>query len=174
MAASPAIGHLKTTLRWYERGLRTVVLALALVSGLGLLVMMSVTCVDVILREFKRPLVGTYDIVKVACAITMACALPYTTAVKGHVAVEYVFHKLSFRGRVVVDTIVRLGSMALFGVLSYQSVLYGQALRRTGQVTATLQLPVFWVPYVIAFSCMVVILVILLNLLHPGREMIKP
>jgi len=130
--------------------------------------------VDIILREFNRPLVGTFDIVKLACAVTMACALPYTTAVKGHVAVEYVFHKLSFRGRVVVDTLVRLVSMALFGVLSFQSVLYGNALRRTGQVTATLQLPIFWVPYVIAFSCAIVILVVMLNLLHPGREMIKP
>jgi hypothetical protein len=38
----------------------------------------------------------------------------------------------------------------------------------------TLQIPTFWVSYVIAASAGVVVLVILYNLLHPGREMIKP
>lgn len=164
----------KRLLEAYTVGVRGLVYALAAGAGLGILAMMGVTCVDVVLRVFGSPLTGAYDIVKLSGALTIACALPYTTAVKGHVAIEYFFHKLSWRGRVVVDTLARLLGMALFGVLAWQSVRYGMSLRRSGQVTLTLQVPVYWVPYVIAFSCGVVVLVILHNLLHPGREMIKP
>jgi TRAP-type C4-dicarboxylate transport system permease small subunit len=169
-----SVGVAKRLLDAYTAGVRGLVYVLAAAAGLGILAMMGVTCVDVVLRAIGSPLTGAYDIVKLAGALTIACALPYTTAVKGHVAIEYFFHKLSWRGRVVVDTLARLLGMALFSVLAWQSVRYGASLQRSGQVTLTLQLPVYWVPYVVAFSCGVVVLVILHNLLHPGREMIKP
>ena len=164
--------------RWgsiaYSTAVRVLVRALTVGAGVGVVTMMLTICTDVVLRAFGSPLTGTVDIVRLAGAITIACALPYTSAVKGHVAIEYFFLKLSRRGRVVVDTFARLLSMALFACLSWESVQHGIALRRNGEVTATLQIPVFWIAHVIAFSCAVVILVTFHNMLHPGREMIKP
>ncbi len=69
---------------------------------------------------------------------------------------------------------MRLLQMALFGFLAWQSVRYGNALKQSGEVSLTLQLPVFWVPYVLAASCALVVLVTLFHLLYPGKEMIKP
>ncbi len=160
----------------YTRLLRGIVYILIAVSGLGVLTMMALTCIDVILRLpfISRSFVGVYDIVKIAGALTLAAALPYTTAVKGHVAIEYFYQKFNRRGRIVLDTLTRLLGMALFAFLAWRSVLYGLDIRSTGQVSQTLQLPVFWVPFVIGLCCSVVVLVILHNLLHPGREMIKP
>ena len=99
---------------------------------------------------------------------------PYTTAVKGHVAVEYFFHKMSHRGRMVTDVIVRLLGMGLFGCLVWRNIIYGTMLKHNGVVSMTLQLPVFWLPYLAAFSFGVMVLVIFYNMTHPGREMIKP
>lgn len=170
----PAQSPLWCAVRVYERALRALVLLLSVIASMGVLAMMAVTCADVVLRALGSPFVGAYDIVRLAGAVTIACALPYTTAVKGHVAIEYFFLMLSRRGRVVVDTIARSLAMTLFGFLTWQSVVYGASLRRSGEVSLTLQLPVFWVPYVVAFACGVTLLVILHNMLHPGREMIKP
>ncbi len=160
----------------YTRLLRAVVYALVAVSGASVLAIMLVTCADVILRLrwINHPFVGAYDIVKIGGTLALATALPYTTAVKGHVAIEYFFHKLNRRGRLVVDSVIRLLAMALFAFLAWRSVLYGLDFQRTGQVSQTLQLPVFWVPHVIGFCCAIVVLVIGYNLVHPGREMIKP
>ncbi|NCC49836.1 MAG: TRAP transporter small permease [Spartobacteria bacterium] len=158
----------------YTAVLRLLVQALALLSGVGIVSMMGVTCVDVVMRAFNRPLTGAYDMVKIAGVITIACALPYTTAVKGHVAVEYFFHKLSHRGRIVVDSLSRAIIIILFVILSVRCYVYGLILRESGEVTATMQLPVFWVPMVLAVSCGIVVLVVLHNLLHPGKVMIKP
>ncbi|MCD6364866.1 MAG: TRAP transporter small permease [Planctomycetes bacterium] len=153
--------------------IRWLVLVLGFVAALSLITMVTVTCLDVILRAFGRPLVGALDIVKIAGALAIATGLPYTTAVKGHVAIEYFFLKLPRRWRILVTTICRLLIMALFGVLSWSSARYGADLKRYGQVTATLDVPLFWVSYVIAASCGVVVLVMLCSLLRPDKEMIR-
>lgn len=158
----------------YTRLLRIVVYLLVAMAGLSVLAMMAITCADVILRLINRSFIGAYDLVKIAGALNLAAALPYTTAVKGHVAIEYFFHKFNRRGRIVIDTVLRLLGMALFAFFAWRSVAYGLDLHRNGQVSQTLQLPVFWVPFVIGFCCAVVVLVIGHNLIHPGREMIRP
>jgi TRAP-type C4-dicarboxylate transport system permease small subunit len=158
----------------YHLGLRSLVKALAYVSGVALLLMVAVTTMDVILRKFNFSLTGAYDLVKIAATITVAAALPYTTAIKGHVAIEFFFHKLGRRGRMVVDALMRFGGMTLFGLLAWGCIDYGNSLRQKGEVSMTLQLPVFWVPYVLAFSCILVVLIKVYHLTHPGKPMIKP
>jgi len=176
MPAATATGaeHKGRAVDFPATALRSLVRLTASVAGAGLLTMMTVTCVDVVTRKLGHPLPGAYDLVKLAAAVTMACALPYTTAVKGHVAVEYFYHKLGRRGRVVADTLIRLPIMAMFSLFAWQLVSYGAKLRASGEVSMTLQLPVFWVPLVMAFCCAQVVLVTSWHLLHPGKTLIKP
>ena len=158
----------------YHDALRKVVMALAYVACAALMVMVIVTSIEVVLRIFRLTMTGAYDIVKIAATLTMAAALPYTTAIKGHVAIEYFFHKLGRRGRVVVDTLMRVSAMALFSLLAWGCVDYGNSLRARGEVSMTLQLPIFWVPYVLAVSCVLVVLIKVYHLTHPGKPMIHP
>ena len=168
------ISRLKTLYAGYLTCVRTLVMGMAYLAGMAVCVMAMTTCLDVVLRKLGSPLPGALDIVIIAGAIGIACALPYTTAVKGHVSIEYFFHKLSRRGRIVVDTFSRLLGMTLFVLLARQCALHGASMYRSGEVTPTLQVPMFWSLYVLSFSCGVVTLVIFHNMLHPNREMIKP
>jgi len=149
-------------------------MAMAGLSGLSVLAMIGITTTDIVMRAFGGALMGAYDMVRIAGALAIAFSLPYTTAVKGHVAVEFFFQKLNRPGRVIVDSICRVLVIGLFVVLAWQCVKYGHILRQTGQVSLTLQLPMFWVAYVIGGALAVTVLVKIHNLLHPGREMIKP
>ncbi|MBN2210969.1 MAG: TRAP transporter small permease [Sedimentisphaerales bacterium] len=164
----------------YNVCLRGIVCLFAVLAALSIAAMMLVTCFDVVVGVLNRfgwcewSFVGALDIVKLAGGVTIISALPYTTAVKGHVAVEYFFHKMSRRGRIIIDVIVRLLGMGLFGCLVWRNIIYGAMLKENGVVSMTLQLPVFWLPYLAAFSFGVMVLVILYNMTHPGREMIKP
>ena len=167
----PALGR---ALDAYHKALRWLVKTLAWVAGVALLLMVLITTTDVLLRAFGVPFTGAYDLVKIAAAISVAAALPYTTAIKGHVAVEFFFHKLGRRGRIVADALMRLGAMALFGLLAWGCADYGNSLRQKGEVSMTLQLPVFWVLYFLAFSCALVVLIKIYHLSHPGRSMLKP
>jgi len=158
----------------YTRVLRYVVGAFTAVATVSVAGMMGVTTVDVLGRTVARPVPGAYDIVTVLGGLAIGCALPYTTAVKGHVAVEVLFHRLQRRGRIAVDTAHRLLGSGLFGVLAWQSLSYGAGLRASGEVTPTLQIPLYPLVYAVGASCAVVVLVILHHLIHPGRELIRP
>jgi TRAP-type C4-dicarboxylate transport system permease small subunit len=160
----------------FTRLLRGLVLFLAIVSGASVMAIIGVTCLDVILRLpfIGRSLVGAYDITRIAGALSLAAALPYTTACKGHVAIDFFSQRLKPRGRLILDTLIRLSGMALFAFLTWRTVLYGVEMLRSGQVSQTLQWPLFWLPWAIGFCCSVVVLVLGHNLLHPDQEMIKP
>ena len=59
------------------------------VAGVSILVMMLLTCADVVLRFFRHPIPGTYEIVGLMGTVGVAFALAYTTAQQGHIARQY-------------------------------------------------------------------------------------
>ena len=143
------------------------------VSVVGLLAMMLVTCLDVALRVCGVPVKGAYDVVRVAGAITIACALPVTTAMKGHVAIEYFFQRLNRRWRLAVDSLMRLLMIGGFLLAAVESVGYGVRFLKNGQVTDTIEMPIFWVPWLMAVSFAVTALVVVFHLVYPGRELVR-
>ena len=150
-----------------------LVWGMTFVSGAALAAMILIICCDVILRTAGYPVKGAYDVVRVAGAVTIACSLPLTTAMKGHVAIEYFFQKLNRAGRVAVDSVMRLIMIAVFLFAAYECVGYGCRFLRNGEVTSTIELPVFWVPWVMAAAFGVTALVVVFHLAYPGREMVK-
>ena len=154
--------------------LRGLIHAMAVVGGFAVIGMIAVTVADVVGRQVGLPVKGAYDLVRVLGAIAMGCALPLTKAVKGHIAIEYFFQKMGSRGRAITDTAMRLVLLALFGLLAWQFVRQGLDFRKYGEVTATLHMPMFWVPWLVAAACLATAGVTLWHLLHPGRSMIRP
>jgi TRAP-type C4-dicarboxylate transport system permease small subunit len=167
-----------TPLGWlygrYLCALRGIVNLLAAVAALAIVAMIFITCVDVVGRRIGYPLTGTYDIVELLSAIMIAGALPYTTACKGHVAVEFLIQKLPRGARIVVDVCVQLASILMFGLLTWRFIVYGWEFWKSGQVTLTLQWPVFWLPYWMAICTAVMVPVLLYLFMHPGKELMKP
>lgn len=143
------------------------------ISCAGLVTMVAVVCADVALRAAGHPFVGAYDIVRVAGAVAISCSLPITTAMKGHVAIEHFFRKLNAGWRVAVDSAMRVLMIAAFAVAAYACFGYGIRSLRNGQVTDTVQIPIFWVPWLMSLSFGVTALVVLFHLAYPGREMIR-
>ena len=140
----------------------------------ALIVMMLTTCLDVGLRRVWRPIKGAYDIVKICSAITIACAMPLTTALKGHIAIEYFFQKLNRMGRLVVDSLMRVLMIGAFVFATYACVRHGISFYTHNEVSATLELPIFWVPWLMACAFGVSAMAVVFHLIYPGRGMMKP
>ena len=154
--------------------LRVLVKYSGKIAGVGILFMMAVTCADIILRRLGTSIPGAYDLVRIAGGLTIAAALPLTTAVKGHVAIEYFFHRLGRRGRIVVDSAMRSIQTAGFLFAAIAFLRRGNRLLRSGEVMPTLQCPIFWLAWVIAAMCLLTALVSLFHLLRPGRNLLRP
>lgn len=158
----------------YGKGIRVLVYIMAALSAVSLLFIVAIVMLDVIGRFLGSGIQGSADYIRLAGAIVMGGALPYTTAVKGHIAVELIFRRIGKRGKIVIDTISRLLMLCLFVLIIIYLIRYGNSLHRSGEVTPTIQLPIYWVPFWLAISFGVTSLVKIYHILRPGKELIKP
>ncbi len=154
--------------------MRRIIIVFAYIAGGAIILMMVITVADVVLRLFNIGITGAYDLVRACGAIGVACALPYLTAVKGHIAIEFFYHKFGKTGRVVLDTVFRFSSLVIFGLLTFYTLRNGISLYKSGEVFANLGLPVFWIPIIISLNCLLMMVVFIYHLVHPGKEYIKP
>jgi TRAP-type C4-dicarboxylate transport system permease small subunit len=150
-----------------------LIVALAYLAGTAVLLMMGVTVLDIILRIFGMSITGAYDLVRACGVIAVACALPYVTATKGHIAIEFFYHKCGRTGRIILDMIFRISALILFAILTWQASLHGVDLYHSEEVFPNLGLPVFWIPFVISLNCLLMIVVFIYHMMHPGKEYIK-
>jgi len=61
---------------------------LTFLAGLILIVMVLLTCANIVFRMFWVPVSGTYELMGFAGAMLTAFALAYTQIKKGHIAVD--------------------------------------------------------------------------------------
>ncbi|MBO4618961.1 MAG: TRAP transporter substrate-binding protein DctP [Victivallales bacterium] len=158
----------------YRKVAAFLCIGLAGVSGVALLALLALTLADIVGRQIGCPIRGAVDVVQLLACLCASSALPYVTAVKGHIAVEFFFQRFPKRTRIFWDTINRLLVITLFMYLSWSCFQHGARLFATHAVGLSLNVPIFWVLYVMGFSFCLAILVVIYNLTHPGREMIRP
>lgn len=134
------------------------------VAGVCLLAMTGLTCLDVILRLFRRPILGTYELVQFLGAAVAAFAMAHTTYQRGHVAVEVLVIRLSPGLQKIIYFAVQCLSLFLFAVLAYECVIYGNDFRTSGEVSMTLRIPFYPILYGISFASAGVCAVVLAEL----------
>ena len=144
----------------FGSGVQRLSYGLNLLAGCLLVGMTALTCADVILRIFRRPILGSYEIVEFIGATAAGFALAYTTLKRGHVAVSILVALFPKRVQTIIYLIVQLVSISLFALLSWECISYGNDLKSAGEVSLTLELPFFPVLYGLAFSAFVVCLVL--------------
>jgi len=126
----------------------------------AILAMMLLTCADVILRFFRHPIPGTYELVGLMGTVAASFALAYTTVKKGHIAVEFLTRRMPEQVQSVIAAGGEFISALLFGIITWQSTLYALDLRRTGEVSLTIEMPVYPFVFSIAIGCCLVCLVL--------------
>jgi len=119
----------------------------ATIAAVALLLMMTIVCADVILRQFGMPFKGTEDMVQILAVIALAFALPATTAAKTHVSIDYLFQKFNPANRRRVNFVTQIILVVAFSVAAWQCALRGWANYNDDLGTLTLKIPVFWVPW---------------------------
>ncbi len=148
----------------FGNGVHRLSSMLNFVSGFGLVGMTCLTCADVVLRLFRHPILGTYEIIGFMGATVAGLAMGYTTMKGGHVAVAVVVMQLSRRIQMGIFTIINLLGIGLFALLTWVCIDYGNDLKISGEVSLTLELPFFSVLYGLALSSFVVCLVLWVDL----------
>jgi TRAP-type C4-dicarboxylate transport system permease small subunit len=129
-------------------------------SGFMLIAMMLVTCTDVAGNFFGAPVLGSEEIVSLMAALLIAFVLPAAHGERAHIGVDILYLTLSDRVKRIVNMLLSILMVGFFGVMSWECFNYAIELKRIGQVSATLELPTFYVLYAVAFGCTVLTLVV--------------
>lgn len=148
------------------------------IAGIAIVAMMLLTCADIILRlgvtvyhkyhwavlSPFRPIPGTYELVCFLGAVAVSFAMAHTSVEKGHVAVSLIVQLFPSRVQAIIGSITTTFGFILFALLSWQSILYANDLRSSGEVSLTLELPFYPFVYGISFAAAAVCLVLLTDL----------
>lgn len=138
---------------------------LNLIAGISLSFLMFLTIADVILRLFRRPIVGTYELVAFSGAVVIGFSVPFTSWVRGHVYVDFLILRFSQKIRNVFNIITRCLVIWLFLMIGWNLIDYGMDLYKSGEVSLTLQMPFYPVAYGIGICCFFQCLVLLCDIL---------
>jgi len=138
---------------------------LNIIAGISLTFLMLLTVADVILRSFRRPVVGTYELVAFAGAVVIGFSLPLTSWVRGHIFVDFFILKFSQKVRNVFNFFTRCLVIVLFFLIAWNLMKYGIDLQKSGEVSLTLQMPFYPVAYGIGICCFIQCLVIFCDIL---------
>lgn len=109
----------------------------------AVIVMMLLSTSDVVLRLFGKPIPGSYELVGFLGTIVVSFALAFTSIEKGHIAVELIVEKLPQRTQLIIEFICNLIGALLFGMMMYKAIRYAMDIRASGEVSSTLQMPIY-------------------------------
>lgn len=143
-------------------------------AGAAVVLMMLLTCADVLLRLLRHPIPGTYELVGYLGTVIISFSLGLTSLSKGHIAVEILVEKLPRRAQAGIEAGTSLISAALFGLIAWQSLVYATDMRQSGEVSVTLTMPIYPFIYGIAAGSTLLVLVLLLDSLRSAIRAVKP
>ena len=136
-----------------------------LVAGVFMAAMILITCANIFLRIVWVPIKGTFELMGFFGAVATAFVLGYTQMKKAHISVDILVDQFSQKTRNVLNTINYLVCMVFFAVVGWQIFLLAINLRNTGEVTETLRIVYYPFTYGVAFGCILLALVLLVDFL---------
>ncbi len=133
---------------------------LQIIAGVILVGIMVITCMDVVGNAFGHPILGVEELVSIMAAITMAFVLPAAHKNRVHIGIDILYSRLGEKFKKLDDLFVCILSGILFFLASWKSLEYAHQLKQAGEVTSTLQIPVYWMLYGVSLGCIVLFFVI--------------
>lgn len=149
----------------YLKGVKNVSAFMNAIAAFGLTFIMALTCLDVILRIFKSPIVGTYELVAFTGGVIIGFAVPMTSWARAHVYVDVLIQRLPEGNRNIANIFTRLMVIIFFVIASVNLFKHGLYLIKTHEVSPTLQLPFYPVVLGIAVACVLECLVMIADII---------
>jgi TRAP-type C4-dicarboxylate transport system permease small subunit len=132
-------------------------------SALTFLMLLTVT--DVILRTFRHPIIGTFEIVQLAGAVVIAFGIPITSWTRSLIYVDFFINTFPDWAKNTMNILTRVLSIAIFILIGYNLFTYATSLYLSGEVTPTKQLPFYPIIYGMSVACFVQVLVLIADII---------
>ena len=136
-------------------------------AAIAIVAVMIIVCINVLARSlFGMPLKGTVDIVSLMGVLVIGGAISYTQVLKGHVRITLLIDMLSGPARTILTGLVDLAGMVLFGILSWQTILFALGTYENGELSEVLKIPITPFAFIVSIGCISLTLVLLADLIN--------
>ena len=140
------------------------------IAAAAIVAMMLLTTLDIILRTFRHPIPGAYELVGLLGSVAISFSLAYTSVEKGHIAVEFLVRRFSRATQALTGACNALIGALLFAVIAWRSAVYGADLLDKGVVSMTIQVPIYPFIFGVAAGCALLCPVLLVEFLRAFRR----
>jgi TRAP-type C4-dicarboxylate transport system permease small subunit len=140
------------------------------VAGTGLVGVMLLTGADIVGRIFGFPVAGTYEIVSLAGGLIIGLALPATSRAGGHVSTDVLLGRIPEKAKLCLTVATRLIGIMVFLLAGYGMIMMGVRLKASGEVTAALALPFYYITYAIGGAFLVQALTLLSEMIETLKQ----
>ncbi len=112
-------------------------------SVIFLMALMIVAVINMILRPFGHPLVGSFELMGYASALVTAFGLGYSQEKRGHISVDILFKHLPRKLKAILSFIGGTLSGAFFLLCAYKMLMLGITYIKSGELSETLNFPFY-------------------------------
>ena len=134
-------------------------------GGVSLLALTLLATMNVALRIFQVPVGGTYEVVSFLGAIVTAGALGYTQKRKDHIVVDILSDKFPAPVKRILDRVSYALILVFISIVSWQTIVYGKRLLRTGELSETLKIAYYPFVFLVSLGFAVLALTVFLDLI---------
>jgi len=150
----------------FERFTRGLSRGFEWLGVIGILAMFAANLVDVIgAKVFKWPLPGAIEILSFALVVAIAPAIAYGLFLGTHLRIDFIVDKFPRILRVALRPFVSLMCTILFILISWKGFEYAYSLQSSGEKGGSSHIPFYPFAYILAVSCIPVILFFILETL---------
>jgi TRAP-type C4-dicarboxylate transport system permease small subunit len=128
---------------------------MSVIAGFILLIMMTLTFLDIVMRFFGKPIVGAYELVAFMGVAVAAFALPRASLLKTHVYVDLVIDKLPRSAQKILRVFTRIAVFFMFSFAAWYFVLMAKNFIASKTVTMSLRVPFYPVVFALAAGSIV-------------------
>jgi len=139
-----------------NRWLRNIFLV---ISGTLLVLMMLLTCANILMRIVAVPIRGTFELMGLFGAVVTCLALAHTQIKKEHIRVDILVEKFPKKLKLVLAVINDLACVAFGTIVAWQIAKLALNLYGSGEVTETLRIISYPFTFAVAFGFLALTLV---------------
>ncbi|MBN1832422.1 MAG: TRAP transporter small permease [Deltaproteobacteria bacterium] len=149
-----------------EKTVHTIARWLNWLADSAIVAIMVIVCLNVLGRDlFGVPLDGTVDMVSLLGAFVIAGAIAHTQVLKGHIRITLFIELLPRPIRTILACLIDFVGMVLFGIISWQTILFAIGTHEIGELSEVLKIPITPFAVMVSVGCMALTLVLLTDLI---------
>lgn len=154
---------------WLEKANEKINGFLAVVAGVCMVALMCVMVLNMVMRYFYDPLLGTYDYVTWFGIFTISYALGFTQLHKDHIRIDFVVKFFPDRVEKAILAVMAWASAIFFGFLSWWLFVAAQGLMASSSGSRTLGWPEYPFAFAVVLGCLAMTLALLVDALNRSR-----